>query len=279
MELVQTRNIFDQKITVIKGDLIGRKIIKHGAYDKTGLFLIERLLSGLKNPVCLDIGANIGNHSLVMSRHSEKVLSFEPQPAVFKVLLKNLDDNKIPNVHPFQFGLSDWSGLATMNVVDASNTGATSFASQTGAAGSIEAELRLGDDEIKRLGITGIDFVKIDVEGLETFVIQGLRESIASYKPIIMLEWNSAATREGFRDNNLFYNILDGYSAFSVSSNHEKPAASESKPAKLLRKFARRFLKPCVKLGQFDADQDYGNVILVPLEKQDFVRMRFPVND
>ncbi|WAJ37292.1 FkbM family methyltransferase [Pseudomonas sp. GOM7] len=278
MELVQTRNIFDQKITVIKGDLIGRKILKHGAYDKAGLFLIERLLSGLESPVCLDVGANIGNHSLVMSRYSAKVISFEPQPAVFKVLVKNLEDNKILNVQPLQFGLSDWSGQASMNVVDASNTGATSFASHAGAAESIEAELRRGDDEVKRLGISSIDFIKIDVEGLETFVIEGLRESIASYKPIIMLEWNSSATREGFRDKELFSKILYGYSAFSVSSNHEKPAGGESKLAKLSRKFSRKFLKPRVRLGQFDAAQDYGNVVLVPLEKQDVVRKRFVID-
>ncbi|KJH88255.1 hypothetical protein UG46_02285 [Pseudomonas fluorescens] len=275
MELVQTKNMFSQKITVIKGDLIGRKILKHGAYDKSGLYLIERLLSKLERPICLDIGANIGNHVLVISRHAEIVFAFEPQPDVYKVLVKNLSDNGISNVRAFPFGLSNWAGTARMSVVDAANTGATSFAPHAAAVSSIEAELRHGDEEVKRLGITKIDFIKIDVEGLESLVIDGLKAVIASSKPIIMLEWNSTATKDGFRENALFTNLFAGFSVFSVTSSHDRPATGESNFQKTIRKLRRMFFKPAVSIEYFDENDDYGNIILVPSDKLALVTKLF----
>lgn len=275
MELVQTNNIFAQKITVIKNDLIGRKILKHGAYDKSGLFLIDRLLSKLGNPVCFDIGANIGNHALAISRHAKTVFAFEPQPDIYKILVKNLNDNKINNVHAFPFGLSNWAGTAQMSVVDSTNTGATSFAPHANSVDSIEAELRHGDEEVKCLEIPKVDFIKIDVEGLESLVIDGLKETIARSKPIIMLEWNSAATKCGFRENALFTNLFAEFSVFSVTSSHERPATSESNLQKAIRKIRRKFFQPVVRIEHFEENQDYGNVILVPAEKLALVTKLF----
>ena len=46
------------------------------------------------NGTVLDIGANIGNHSLFFSNYFYKVLSFEPHPKIFKVLAINTEDKK-----------------------------------------------------------------------------------------------------------------------------------------------------------------------------------------
>ncbi|WP_181321649.1 FkbM family methyltransferase [Pseudomonas protegens] len=275
MELVQTKNIFSQKITVIKGDLIGRKILKHGAYDKTGLCFIDRLLPELGSPVCIDIGANIGNHVLVISRHAGNVFAFEPQPDVYKVLVKNLNDNEINNVRALPFGLSNWAGTARMSVVDSTNTGATSFVTQTNSVSSIEAELRHGDEEVKRLGISKVDFIKIDVEGLEPLVIEGLKNTITLSKPIIMIEWNSNATKDGFREKTLFTNLFAGYSVFSITSSHERPASGESWFQKIIRKIRRGFCRPVVRIGHFEEKQDYGNIVIVPSDKLDLVTKLF----
>lgn len=271
MKLAKTKSIFGHTITVISGDLIGRKILKDGVYDRTGVFFIDRLLRNLTNPVCLDIGANIGNHALVMSRHAGTVIAFEPQPKVFEVLSMNISDNQITNIHACNFGLSNFSGFAKMTVVDAGNTGATSFVSSDASVPSLEAELRQGDQELKRSGVSSVDFIKIDVEGLEASVIDGLRDTITSSSPIIMMEWNCEETRKGFSDKSLFTSVFKDYIFFVLFSSHERPDLGESKAQKIIRKFSRRFLRPSIKLKTFMVDGNYGNVVAIPKHKFEFL--------
>lgn len=272
MELVTATNIFGQKITVIAGDLIGRKILKDGAYDKTGLYFIEKLLKNLDSPVCLDIGANIGNHALVMSRNAATVLAYEPQKKVFEVLQKNISDNNATNIRIFNFGLSNVSGMAKMTVMDANNTGATSFVISEVSAPSLDAVLRQGDQELMEAGVHHVDFIKIDVEGLEASVIDGLREAIKTSKPIIMMEWNSEETRKGFIDKKLFTTSFTDYTFFSLRSTHERPAHPESKLQKTMRKISRRLFRPSLVLGEFSENGEYGNVVGIPNQKVDLIK-------
>lgn len=276
MELITTKNTFGQKITVISGDLIGRKILKDGAYDKAGLLFIDSLLRSLDSPVCLDIGANIGNHALVMSKHAKAVFAFEPQPKVYSVLNRNISDNQITNIHALNFGLSNISGTAKMTVLDSGNTGATSFLNSETSAPSLEAELRQGDQELKESGVHHVDFIKIDVEGLEASVIDGLRGTISSTMPIIMLEWNSDETRNGFRDKQLFTTVFKDYKFFSVSSTHERPRHAESRLQKVVRKFSRKYLKASIKLKEFSEEGYYGNIVAIPKHKVELLTNIFP---
>lgn len=276
MELVTTKNIFGQKFTVIAGDLIGRKILKDGAYDKAGLFFIDMLLRNLEKPVCLDIGSNIGNHALVMSRHAKLVLAFEPQRKVCDVLQKNVVDNGAINISVFNFGLSNFSGTAKMAVTDTGNTGATTFVVSDAHVLSLDAELRQGDQELKEAGVSHVDFIKIDVEGLEASVIDGLRETISSAKPIIMMEWNSDETRNGFRDMKLFSTSFADYTFFSLRSTHERPLQTESKLQKTIRKISRKLFKPSIKLDDFSEQGEYGNIVGVPNHKINLIKSIFP---
>lgn len=272
MELVTLSNIFGQKITVITGDLIGKKIIKEGAYDKTGLYFIDALLKHLDSPTCLDIGANIGNHTLVMSRHAAAVLAYEPQKKVFEVLQINVSDNNAANVKIFNFGLSNISGVAKMTVVDANNTGATSFVISDKSAPSLDAILRQGDQELFDSGVHHVDFIKVDVEGLEASVFDGLRKTIETSKPIIMMEWNSEETRKGFSDKRLFTTSFADYTFFSLRSTHERPKHPESKLKKTMRKISRRLFRPSLFLGDFSKDGEYGNVVGIPNQKVNLVK-------
>lgn len=276
MELVKTQNIFGQQITVIAGDLIGRKILKGGAYDKTGLFFIDRLLRNLEKPICLDIGANIGNHAIVMSRHANLVLCFEPQRTVCEVLQTNVVDNGANNIRVFNFGLSNYSGAAKMAVTDAGNTGATTFVVTDAPVLSLDAELRHGDQQLGEAGVSHVDFIKVDVEGLEASVIDGLRETINSAKPIIMMEWNSDETRNGFRDMNLFSTCFEDYTFFSLRSTHERPVKTESKVQKIIRKISRKLFSPSIKLGDFSEQGEYGNIVGVPNHKIKLIKSIFP---
>ena len=54
-------------VTVYRNDHVGNKIVKHGLYEKENLELLLKLLATLSQPVVLDIGANIGNHTLAFA--------------------------------------------------------------------------------------------------------------------------------------------------------------------------------------------------------------------
>ena len=77
-------------MAIFSFDHIGHKINLDGVYERNELdFLFEWLAThspDVFNGTAIDIGANIGNHSLYLSNYFEKVVSFEPHPRTFKLL-------------------------------------------------------------------------------------------------------------------------------------------------------------------------------------------------
>ena len=77
-----------------------------GRFEDSELNLIEKLFKGrLDKGVILDIGANIGNHTLAFSKISKKVYAFEPNIFVFELL--KINTKRLKNVEIFNFGASD----------------------------------------------------------------------------------------------------------------------------------------------------------------------------
>lgn len=131
----------------------------------------------------IDVGANRGSFSLYASKIAGKVISFEPNPKVIEKLKSDIARNGIKNIVIEQCGLGDRDDELPLHI-PTYNSGEASF-------GVIQnAELRLAQirrgDEILRNEKPA--FIKMDVEGFETKVIAGLRESIARHKPIIVTE-------------------------------------------------------------------------------------------
>ena len=89
--LLEKRN----QLVIFSFDHIGHRINLDGVYEKEELeFLFDWLAElgcDLKNKTALDVGANIGNHSLFFSDRFKSVFSFEPNPRTFKVLSLNAD--------------------------------------------------------------------------------------------------------------------------------------------------------------------------------------------
>ena len=136
----------------------------------------------------VDIGANVGNHTLYALRFlgARRVIAVEPQPEALAIFDVNLRLNGLVDrvmVHPV--GLADTPGRAAAAPV-ASNLGATRL--RPGAKeGAIE--LVRGDD---LLGGEEVDFIKIDTEGLELEVLDGLRETLYRCRPPLFVEISNA---------------------------------------------------------------------------------------
>jgi len=138
-----------------------------------------------KNAVILDIGANIGNHSIYWATRSnaKKIYSFEPVGNFFKILKKNVEINKLNNkVKIFNIGLSDQKINGSISHYDPTNIGETSIKQD------LNGSLVLDKLDNIKIEENAIDFIKIDVEGHELQVLQGSRETLLKHKPTIFIE-------------------------------------------------------------------------------------------
>lgn len=184
-----------KQIAIPAFDYISNEISIQGIFEKNQLDTFFEWISELKleteKSICLDIGANIGNHSLYFSRYFEKVLSFEPNPFIFSLL--RINSKLVNNIDCYNVGCSNESGKAYLNTVTKNLAG--SFVTAESAPESNEIELIVLDNLLEDLD--NIKLLKIDVEGHEYKALSGAKNLIKRNKPIILFEQQ----KEEIKDN------------------------------------------------------------------------------
>jgi FkbM family methyltransferase len=143
----------------------------------------------------LDVGANIGNHSIFLAHrlNLERVTPIEPQPSILHLLRANLGLNWHPSFDFSYLGiaLSDQAGWARIGSFDERNIGGTRIVPATGGHESADnraaypVRLCVGDD-LFRAG--DFDMFKIDVEGMEIEALRGLRHCLEGVEGVIFVE-------------------------------------------------------------------------------------------
>jgi hypothetical protein len=117
-------------LAVFAFDYIGHEINIDGVYELRELDAfcswIRRHDARIFEGAAVDIGANIGNHSLYFADFFRRVYSFEPNPRTYKVLALNAE--LAGNVQCFNLGISDVERKAVLSV-DSSNMGGASLSS------------------------------------------------------------------------------------------------------------------------------------------------------
>ncbi len=142
----------------------------------------------------IDAGANIGLISLHAASRvgpGGRVISFEPQKSCCDKIKKHIERNGIKQITLHNIGLSDRSGVLTLNVLGGGSI-AASFAIDEAVDGpgvreKIEVPIARGDDLV-RDQIVGNLLIKADVEGFELYVLRGFEKTIAQYRPPILIE-------------------------------------------------------------------------------------------
>lgn len=163
----------------------------------------------------LDIGANIGNHTLMFRKYFPNVdiYAFEPLFYNYELLQKNV--SQLSDVHIFKVALSDKHDIIKINNdFQEFNSGAASV-SNTG-----ESVLSIPLDA---LNLSNVSFMKIDVEGWELHVINGALKTIQINRPKIWLEDGTGETVDYMvRELNYYLEDQRGGENFLLSSNHIK---------------------------------------------------------
>ena len=211
------------------GNVIDEFALRYGAWEKDRLFLVRDYLKALNEPnaVVIDVGANTGHHSLFYSRHSARVLAFEPFPPVIDAFKKNLALNPhITNVELFEVGLGDTDAELPFAAPVDGNHGQGSFradAPQDPGMKVFESKLRIvvGDEYLKDKNVGPVAFVKIDVEGFEEPVLKGLRQLITTHRPLLEIEVSPPPTGTVGSFDRLKSLVPEGYEFFTLPFTQE----------------------------------------------------------
>ena len=161
-----------------------------------------RWLLGVARPewTMLDVGANFGYYSLRVSQVTggrARVHAFEPELGMFTRLEGHARANGFTHLTPHRLALSASDGELELVAPSASNEGVGHLRT-AGDGGSASLQripsLRM-DSFAAREGLTRVDFIKIDVEGAEGLVLAGAAETLARFRPTLMVEINPEALR------------------------------------------------------------------------------------
>ena len=146
-----------------------------------------RYMSLQRGDVVLDIGAYKGDTAVLFADlvgREGKVYSFEPVKANYDGLLRNVKLNGLADiVVPINKGCSDKSGV--LKAISAKSGAPWSFLSED--KGDETVEVTTIDDFVESNNNNKVDFVKMDVEGMEYEVISGARKTIERFRPKIVI--------------------------------------------------------------------------------------------
>ncbi len=215
--------------TTMERDPIQRAHREGRFYEEIELSVIKRVLPF--GGTFVDIGANIGNHSLYAARYlGARVIPFEPNPPAYHLLIANLLANGLQgrfDLSHLGFGVGDKAeGGYAMEQRERNLGGARMLP----GAGSVQ--VRSGDH---MLADCKPDLIKIDVEGMEIKVLSGLAAVIARARPWLIVEVdleNEAAFLAWVADN-----------AYAVDLQHQRYRSNKnyvlrSLPPRVVRRMA-----------------------------------------
>ena len=165
-------------------DEIQRTVVNNqDFYEIKTLKILDKYIKD--NAVILDIGSNIGNHTLYWSieRNAKKIFAFEPVKETFGTLETNIALNQLlDKVVLYNAAVGSQTSKAKIKEFDSKNIGATSLVLDENGSISV---LKIDD-----LSFDGekIDFIKIDTEGFEIEVLKGAKNTIMKNRPVIFVE-------------------------------------------------------------------------------------------
>lgn len=187
-----TADFFGMRVEGNMANLIDRQIFYYGAYEKANLFVLRDLMRSVADGTgtFIDIGANIGQHSLFMSRYATNVHAFEPWEPVLKQFRRMVENNGIKNIRIHPYGLGNDNSKKPFFKPPEKNLRTGSFVEHFNAENSPEGELEIkkGDDAFALEQIHTVSVIKMDIEGYEKLALQGLRQTLFKHRPIMIFE-------------------------------------------------------------------------------------------
>lgn len=215
------------------------------SYRVTSIYIKEpetiewiKFWSERTNGVFYDIGANIGIYSLYAAHLGNvEVFSFEPVQNNFSQLNLNIELNEFNNVFPFNIAVSNENKLNQLEINDlrVGNSGAqlnTLYKTEKMDVLKQEKVISLSIDSlIDQYGFPCPSFIKIDVDGIESLILQGMKKTLENENlKSVLVEFND---QEEFDLNAQFlksfrFNIDNSFDGIENHSTKRRKAKNSS---------------------------------------------------
>ena len=210
---VMTEFVYSNKRITMEGyhaddSIFDQIVTEQTFYEET---LLEKARSLNLEGVYVDIGANIGNHSIFFNRfcNSTKVYSFEIDESIFAILKKNMELNCLQDSYYLgEIGILDRKGFVDLSDTNHLNAGMTKIVNVEGSQREVDTL-----DNVMR-GVDNIALIKMDVEGFELQIIQGAKHILENQSPVIFAE---LATKKEFK---LFKDAVSKFGYATDCVNH-----------------------------------------------------------
>ena len=173
---------------------IGQSLDIYGEYSE----LEARVFTELLRPadVVAEVGANIGAHTVHIAKlvgPGGRVLAFEPQRVIFQLLCANIALNELFHVQAYHAAVGAACGMIKVPLLD--------YAAEENFGGLSVGKTMSGEDvplfTLDSLALRALRMLKVDVEGMETEVLAGARDTIGRLRPILYVENDRRAQSEG----------------------------------------------------------------------------------
>jgi FkbM family methyltransferase len=208
--LKQTNTRYGNMLYIQDDPTIGRALELYGEYCHIEIEAIKSLVT--PTSWFVDVGANIGVHTVGVSPYVQRVIAIEPDLDNFDLLVKNCSGCGCANVTTTRLAL----GNTFQETSTQFNYGKTTL-----VPGSDVKTARLD-----MLGLPQVDFVKIDVEGMEIEVLEGMPATLQGFKPDLLIEMQDPTTYSKIYDylNSFNYYMYWMPVATYNTNNHKKNA-------------------------------------------------------
>ncbi|MBI2751352.1 MAG: FkbM family methyltransferase, partial [Burkholderiales bacterium] len=172
------------RFIVFENDALGKVLLTKGDFEPHFLQLARQIVR--PGDLCLDLGANLGYHSVTLARLTGPdgvVLAFEPQRLIFQQLCGNSFLNDLRNIHVFNAAVGAVDGMVQMDAVDYDHSQVNIGGTKVGQGGATATMMRL--DALKR---EAVKFLKLDIQGCEENFLTGAAATIAKSRPVMFVE-------------------------------------------------------------------------------------------
>lgn len=179
---------FYLKIDFYKNGGVDGSIFLKGVFEPEYLELFKNNLD--TGNTFIDIGANIGHHSLFASKvvgDNGKVIAFEPLKDIYNQFQESINKNNFKNITLYNKGCGSKEEILTIYSTN-KNIGGSSVIPSPDKRENGKIEIIVPDNILENE--KRVDFIKIDVEGYELEVLKGLKNTIQKFHPKIFLEYS-----------------------------------------------------------------------------------------
>jgi FkbM family methyltransferase len=173
--------------------LVGSRHYDHYLNNSFENFTADLIYNHLQSgTLFIDIGAHYGYYTLLAgTKYPEnKIIAFEPEPSNYDLLKKNIEMNKLTNVDIYNLAVSNEEGIKEFAVAEHSSRSGFYEPYLSNILKKINVKTVVIDNVVKD-DIPLKIMIKIDAEGHEIFIIEGMRRLLESTKDVeLFIEYN-----------------------------------------------------------------------------------------